>query len=134
MKNKFLIAATCVLLFIIWQYAGKNNQNVRLLVSTPSLIYTYFEEHKEGLLTALLVTLFETFSGLFLATLFSFIMMLSCFYKPNLLKIIMPVMVAFQVIPLIVLAPFFILIFGMGLTSKIALAALISFFPIFIKR
>ena len=35
--------------------------------------------------------------------------------------------------PLIVLAPFFIILFGLGLSSKIAMASLMCFFPIFIN-
>jgi NitT/TauT family transport system permease protein len=46
---------------------------------------------------------------------------------------ILPIMITSQVIPLIVLAPFFIVLMGIGLSSKIAMAALISFFPIFIN-
>ncbi|MBK7683453.1 MAG: ABC transporter permease subunit [Bacteroidetes bacterium] len=46
---------------------------------------------------------------------------------------VLPIMVTSQVIPLIVLAPFFIILFGFGLCSKIAMAAVISFFPIFVN-
>ena len=42
-------------------------------------------------------------------------------------------MITSQVIPIIVLAPFFIILFGIGLTSKIIMAAVISFFAIFIS-
>ncbi|QYO65280.1 ABC transporter permease [Leptolyngbya sp. 7M] len=46
---------------------------------------------------------------------------------------VLPLMVTSQVIPLIVLAPFFIILLGIGMTSKIAMAAVISFFPIFVN-
>jgi NitT/TauT family transport system permease protein len=46
---------------------------------------------------------------------------------------VLPIMVASQVIPLIVLAPFFIILLGIGLESKIAMAALMCFFPIFLN-
>ncbi|MCY1503319.1 Riboflavin transport system permease protein RibX [compost metagenome] len=45
----------------------------------------------------------------------------------------MPVMITSQVIPLIVLAPFFIILLGIGIGSKIAMAALMCFFPIFVN-
>jgi NitT/TauT family transport system permease protein len=46
---------------------------------------------------------------------------------------VLPIMVTSQVIPLIVLAPFFIILMGIGLGSKIAMAALMCFFPIFVN-
>jgi NitT/TauT family transport system permease protein len=42
-------------------------------------------------------------------------------------------MITSQVVPLIVLAPFFIILFGIGLPSKIAMASLMCFFPVFIN-
>src|SRR5690606_6580259 len=59
--------------------------------------------------------------------------MILCFYKPKLMDFVLPIMVTSQVIPLIVLAPFFIFLLGIGLGSKIAMAALMCFFPIFVN-
>src|SRR5690606_37333661 len=59
--------------------------------------------------------------------------MILCFYFPKLMDFVLPIMVTSQVIPLIVLAPFFIILMGIGLGSKIAMAALMCFFPIFVN-
>jgi NitT/TauT family transport system permease protein len=59
--------------------------------------------------------------------------MILCFYKPKVMDFILPVMVTSQVIPLIVLAPFFIILLGIGVSSKIAMASLMCFFPIFVN-
>jgi ABC-type nitrate/sulfonate/bicarbonate transport system permease component len=116
-----------------WQYAASHNQTVRLLISSPSLIANYFGQHWPELLQATKTTLLEAIVGLLIAVLFSFATMVLCFYKPNLMEFVLPVMVTSQVIPLIVLAPFFIILFGIGLGSKIAMAALMCFFPIFVN-
>jgi NitT/TauT family transport system permease protein len=48
-------------------------------------------------------------------------------------KTLMPYIVAFQTVPKVALAPLFVVWFGFGLTSKIVMAAVISFFPILIN-
>lgn len=122
-----------LLLLALWQYFGSHNLTVRLLLSSPTLVAQYFVENAPDLLTAMRVTLIEALAGLAIATLFSFGVMILCFYKPKLMDFVLPLMVTSQVIPLIVLAPFFIILMGIGLASKIAMAAVISFFPIFVN-
>lgn len=117
----------------VWHYFGSHNRTVRLLVSSPALVAQYFSANAGDLLKAAGITLAEAVAGLTIATAFSFLMMMLCFYKPRLLDFILPVMITSQVIPIIVLAPFFIILLGIGLTSKIAMAAVISFFPVFIN-
>jgi len=46
---------------------------------------------------------------------------------------LMPYVVAFQTIPTVALAPIFLQWFGYGMTSKVVMAALISFFPMLIS-
>jgi NitT/TauT family transport system permease protein len=52
---------------------------------------------------------------------------------PLLEKTLMPYIVAFQTVPKVALAPLFVVWFGFGLTSKVVMAAVISFFPILIN-
>jgi NitT/TauT family transport system permease protein len=59
--------------------------------------------------------------------------MIICFYKPKVMDFILPIMITSQVIPLIVLAPFFVILLGIGIISKIAMASLMCFFPIFVN-
>lgn len=122
-----------VILLALWQYFGSHNQTVRLLLSSPTLVAQYFSENAADLLTATKTTLLEAVTGLIIAVAFSFAVMILCFYKPKVMDFVLPLMVTSQVIPLIVLAPFFILLFGIGLSSKIAMAALMCFFPIFVN-
>ncbi len=48
-------------------------------------------------------------------------------------KALLPYIVAFQTVPKIALAPLFLVWFGFGIASKIAIAALVAFFPILIN-
>lgn len=133
MKNKIAYIALIIILLVAWQYFGKASNTVRLLISSPSRVIAYFGAEYPSLLQATGITLWESVLGLLIATAFSFGIMVICFYIPKFLNFIMPIMISSQVIPLIVLAPFFILLMGIGLSSKIAMAALISFFPIFVN-
>lgn len=122
-----------VLLLALWQYFSSHNQTIRLLISSPTLIAQYFTENAADLLVATRTTLLEAVAGLVIAVIFSFATMILCFYKPQLMDFVLPLMVTSQVVPLIVLAPFFIILMGIGLSSKIAMAALMCFFPIFVN-
>lgn len=133
MKNRILYILLSVVLLVAWQYFGSTNQTVRLLLSSPSLVVEYFGENYASLLQATKTTLIEAVAGLLIATVFSFGVMILCFYKPKFMDFVLPIMITSQVIPLIVLAPFFIILLGIGLGSKIAMAALMCFFPIFVN-
>lgn len=121
-----------MLILLLWENAASNS-NFRILLSSPSLIFTYFITNFSALLTATFATMYESAMGLLLAVAISFGIMIICFYIPKLMEFVLPIMITSQVIPLITLAPLFILIFGIGYSSKIMMAALICFFPIFIN-
>lgn len=133
MKNKIIYILLAFLLLVAWQYFGSTSQTVRLLLSSPSLVANYFGENYTALLQALQTTFIEAVAGLLIAIIFSFGTMILCFHFPKLMDFVLPIMITSQVIPLIVLAPFFIILFGIGLGSKVAMAALMCFFPIFVN-
>jgi NitT/TauT family transport system permease protein len=109
------------------------SDKVRLLVSSPLLVLDFFKINISKLLEATFYTFIEAFAGLLIATTFSFTMMVICLYVPKLMKYVLPVMVVSQIIPLITLAPLFIILFGLGIESKIMMATLMCFFPIFVN-
>lgn len=133
MGNKWLYILLGIVVLLIWEYYGQNNSSVRLLLSSPSYVYKYFQQNYSILLSATYTTFVEALLGLFIATIFSLAVMIFCFYVPRFMNFILPLMVVSQVIPIIVLAPFFIILFGFGISSKVAMAALMCFFPIFIN-
>lgn len=133
MKKKILYIVISISVILLWQFFSSNNSTVRLLVSSPLLIVDYFSQNYSDLLLATWTTFIEALLGLAIASIFSFSMMIFCFYKPKFMEFILPLMVTSQVVPLIVLAPFFIILLGIGLSSKVAMAAVISFFPIFVN-
>lgn len=127
----YTVFSVCILL--VWQHFGSAHGAVRLLISSPEMISEYMLQNPADLIEATLVTLYEAFVGLLIATAASLSMMVVCLYFPKALKLVLPLMVTSQVVPLIVLAPFLVILFGIGYSSKIVMAAIIAFFPIFVN-
>jgi ABC-type nitrate/sulfonate/bicarbonate transport system permease component len=121
------------LLIIIWEFLGKNSTLLRLLVATPSLIIEYFYDNQANLLQGTAITFLESFIGLIIATSIAFTLVTIGVFIPKFMNWILPLSISSQVIPLITLAPLFIIVFGYGYLSKMMMAALICFFPIFIN-
>lgn len=133
MKKTIIYAVIITAVLVAWQYVGSTSNNVRMLISSPSLCCEYFFENIKSLTSATLVTFTESFIGLLIATIIAFTIMILCFIFKSLYKLLLPFLLSSQVIPLITLAPFFILWLGIGMSSKIALAVVISFYPIFLN-
>jgi NitT/TauT family transport system permease protein len=133
MKLKLIYFILIILLLSVWQYFGSINQTSRLLISSPSLVIDYMIVNCDDLWSATIITFTEALLGFIIAVFFSFSMMILCLIYPKLMSFILPIMVTSQIIPLIVLAPFFIIILGIGIGSKIAMAALMCFFPVFVN-
>ncbi|MDP7169155.1 MAG: ABC transporter permease [Nitrospinota bacterium] len=78
-------------------------------------------------------TLTEALSGYFIGTIGGIVCGFALLYFPSIYRMIQPFIVAFYGIPRIALAPLFILWFGIGISSKIAVASLIVFFVNFVN-
>lgn len=133
MKRLIIYLSITIILLLVWQYFGSTNNTVRLYISSPSLVLEYIGQNYQGLIKATGITLIQAVAGLLISITISFIMMFVYFIKPRFLYYVLPIMIISQVIPVIVLAPFFIILLGIGMVSKIAMAAVISFFPVFIS-
>lgn len=135
MKYRIILINLLVIIVIgiVWEKASADNNNLRVLISSPSAISNYFTTHAGFLTTSFWVTLQEAFLGLLLAAVFCFGITTLCFYIPSLLSYLLPIMIASQVIPLITLAPLFFILFGGGIMAKVMMSALLCFFPIFIN-
>ena len=79
------------------------------------------------------ITLTEIFAGFFFGSTLAMISGYILAKKRVLHITIAPYIVAFQSIPIVALAPLFIIWFGFGITSKIIICAIIVFFPVMIN-
>ena len=98
----------------------------------PSRVLAQAIQHRGALLENTIPTLGATLLGfacsLAAACVFS---VLIDFFKP-LRRALVPVFVISQILPLVAIAPLIVLWFGFGLTPKIMLVALVTFFPMLV--
>lgn len=133
MRRRFAYALVVVILAVAWEYFGGTNSTVRLLISRPSLIGGYFAENTAALWDAFVTTSLEALLGLSIGFALSMLLVVLCMRRPKVFDALLPLMVISQVTPMIVLAPFFVLLMGIGIASKVSLAAIMCFFPIYIS-
>ena len=119
-------------LVLAWEgYAGISGISPTTLPA-PSRVLTQAVQHRGALFENALPTLSATLLGFAcsLAAAF-FLSVLIDSFRP-LRRALMPVFVISQTIPLIAIAPLIVLWFGFGLTPKIMLVALVTFFPMLV--
>jgi NitT/TauT family transport system permease protein len=78
------------------------------------------------------VTAYEMLMGYFLAIVIAIPMAIAITASPSFDRFITPILLFFQTVPKISLAPLFLVWFGVGVMPKVLVAFLISFFPIII--
>ena len=79
----------------------------------------------------LLITCYETLGGLVIGTVFGVLTGFAAGLSPRFGDAIEPIIVAFNSMPRIAIAPLFVIWLGFGPESKIALAALVVYFVVF---
>ena len=79
-----------------------------------------------------LVTFYEMMLGYFLAIIIAVPLAIMVTVSPSFDRFIMPIILFFQTVPKIAIAPLFLVWFGVGTLPKVLVAFLISFFPILI--
>ena len=79
----------------------------------------------------LAVTLIETLAAFFIGTAAGLVVGVALALSPRLSKLLSPFITAANAMPRVVLAPIFALWFGLGMTSKVALAITLVFFLVF---
>jgi NitT/TauT family transport system permease protein len=126
-------------IFAVWQGLSGNPQNGsavnEFLFGRPSDVWQRFVEGLQdgSLLDAIRVTLEEAVIGLAIGAgggiILAFALSLTWFGR----RVIAPMVFALYAVPRLVLAPYFIFAFGLGLWSKVALVVAMTFFYAFMS-
>jgi ABC-type nitrate/sulfonate/bicarbonate transport system permease component len=103
-----------------------------IALPAPSRVLGQAVEHRAVLAGHALATLQATAFGFTCSLLAAFLFSLLVDFFPALRRAIFPVLIISQTLPLIAIAPLIVLWFGFGLTPKIVLVALVTFFPMLV--
>lgn len=123
-------AATWVL---IWQLAVWLFSPPSVIAPTPAEVIAILAGRQlPSLVSNALYTGFEALAGFGLSCLLGLILAIGISRYRILRDALYPYLIGFQVVPKLALAPLFVLWFGIGLSSRIAFASFICFFPIVI--
>jgi putative hydroxymethylpyrimidine transport system permease protein len=129
--TRWLLAALLLGLFVLaWQGLASLESVDDLLVASPvETAETLYDEF--GLLSDnALVTLVEVLVGLAVAVPLGVLLAVAMHLVRPLRDAAYPLLVASQAIPIVVLAPIFVLAFDYGIGPKVAIVALICFLPV----
>ena len=115
-------------LVALWQAAADYGWIDGFFWSRPSAIWTtlikFFTEGDAW--TDIAFTFRSTIFGFFLGTTFGSLLGLSFWWSRNYAAIVQPYIICFEALPKLALAPLVILVFGLGLASKVAIATALT--------
>ena len=119
-----------ILILAVWEIVSRTGAFPEYILPAPTKILSSVFINFRLYRFDLIITIIETLSGFLIAMVLAFItsVLMDSFKAVN--KILYPLLITSQTIPIITLAPLFIIWFGYGLLPKIIIVILICFFPI----
>ena len=133
MKKIILPVSVLLTLLLFWETIVMVLRIPLYVLPAPSSVLIALLKDWQILLFHSTVTLLETFIGLAIAISLAVILAILMDAFANFKIAIYPLLVLSQTIPVIVLAPIFIIYFGFGITPKIIIVVLMCFFPIVVN-
>jgi NitT/TauT family transport system permease protein len=119
-----------VAVLVVWELAVRLFKIPTFVVPAPSAIATALVESRTALAAASKATAIEVLFGFVLAAVVGIAVALVIVRFERFGKALYPLVVLFQNVPKVALAPIFILWFGYDLAPKVVLIVVIAFFPV----
>ncbi|RUX31162.1 ABC transporter permease [Mesorhizobium sp. M2A.F.Ca.ET.042.01.1.1] len=116
-------------ILLAWQYILPLLGVPAYIVPTPTAIFGVFQKNFALLVDNLRPTLIEALAGFVIGNLAAVLLAVLFVHSRVLQAAYFPIVLFFNTIPILALSPIIILIFGLGMTPKIVIAAVICFFP-----
>ncbi|MBI2523965.1 ABC transporter permease [Candidatus Peregrinibacteria bacterium] len=133
MKQHTLSFGVTFIGFIAWELIVRGFNVPEYLVPAPTVIASRFVETFPTVMPHFLTTGLEALIGFMAAAIFGFGFAVLFITWTPLEHALYPYAIALKSVPIVAIAPLLIIWFGNGLSPKIIVAALISFFPILVN-
>ena len=136
MKRVLLPAAVIVALLGLWELAARwdliaDALDIKpFLIPAPTDVAQSLWDDRELLATDAWVTIQEVLLGFAIAVVVGFAFAIALHLSDALRRAVYPLLVASQTVPVIAIAPILVVWLGFGIGPKLAIIALVCFFPI----
>ena len=130
LRKVLLPIVTILLGFFLWQWLASFLRIPSYILPLPSQIFASLLAKWPLIQNNALVTLWEIVLGFVAAVLIGGLVAIVIVYWPPFEVTFYPILVAFQTVPKIALAPLFVVWFGFGLFPKVLVTFLVAFFPV----
>jgi NitT/TauT family transport system permease protein len=131
-KKQALPYLGILVLLLVWEVTVRILELPSYLLPPPTEIVRDFIDHAQDIWENSLVTAYEMLLGYGLAIVVGIPLAIIITASSSFDRFITPILLFFQTVPKISLAPLFLVWFGVGTFPKVLVAFLISFFPIVI--
>jgi ABC-type nitrate/sulfonate/bicarbonate transport system permease component len=126
-------AVLIVVLLAIWELGVAVTGTPAYVLPAPSMVWSAFGEVRPLLGEHIVTTMTEALVGIAAGAVAGVVLAVAVWAVPLFRRLVYPLLVASQTVPMVVLAPLLVLWFGFGLTPKVVVVALIALFPVAIS-
>ncbi|KPL54156.1 ABC transporter permease [Prosthecomicrobium hirschii] len=127
------VAVTVAGFLILWEVAARGFGLPAYILPAPSAVFVELWNRRVQYSGAALFTLQPMLIGFAAAVIVGIALALIVAFSRGMEKTVYPLLVFFQIVPKIAVAPLFIIWFGFGLIPKVLLVFLLSFFPVVVS-
>ena len=130
MRDRLPAVALVVAILVAWEAYVRVSGVAPVVLPAPSRIATALWDFRADAVRHALPTIIETVVGFLLAVVLAVTSAVAMDRMPFIRRAVEPILVTSQTIPVVAVAPLFLLWFGFGLLPKILIVVVVTFFPI----
>ncbi|HTB36524.1 MAG TPA: ABC transporter permease subunit, partial [Reyranella sp.] len=128
-RSRLLPVAAVIVFLLVWWQAVEIFDIKPFIAPSPLAVAEVLYTRFDMLMTNLLPTAIESVSGFLLGNLAAISLAAAFVYRKTMEEALFPIAVMVNTIPVVAKAPILVLLLGNGMEPKIAIAAIICFFP-----
>jgi ABC-type nitrate/sulfonate/bicarbonate transport system permease component len=132
-EPRFAVAPAVLLVaavVVAWELGVRLSNADPIVLPSPSRVATALWDFRADALHHAIVTLEETMAGFAVSLVAAVVLAVAMDALPTIRRALYPLLVGSQTVPIVVIAPLFVIWFGFGVLPKVLVIVLVTFFPI----